>query len=162
MSKRSIAAKASSALPAEDGLDYGILNDLVGHLLRHAFLRGQQVFAAVFDGDGVTPLQFMVLELVSRNPGITHRAAAGAVGAAPSVLTTAMKPLIDEELVTRVLVPGDGRKVGYALSESGMERFAAIREKIRLAEARLTAPLGQGGRAELRAMLKKLTGRDGA
>lgn len=146
------------AAPPE-GLDYGLLNDLVGHLLRHAFLRGHQVFAEVFAGDGLTPLQFMVLELVGRNDGVTHGDVARAMSCAPSVLTTALKPLVAAGMLEQSPVDGDRRRVAYRLSAAGRERFRELRPKIAVTEDRLLDRLGADERSALRASLLRITGR---
>ena len=149
-----------AASQAPDGLDYGLLNDLVGHLLRHAFLRGQQVFSAVFADEEITPLQFMVLELVSRNEGVTHREISAAMSTSASVLTTALKPLVDRGILLRAPVQGDARKVGYSLSAAGSDWFFSIRERIHKAEAELMSPLDDGLRESLHCGLLKLVGRE--
>ncbi|WP_157727770.1 MarR family winged helix-turn-helix transcriptional regulator [Stappia sp. ES.058] len=140
-------------------LDRGCLDDLVGHLLRHAFLRGHQVFAGVFEGDGLTPLQFMVLELVDRNPGLTHREVAGAMSCAPSVLTTALKPLVASGVLLRGAVAADGRRAAYRLSDGGRDRFRKLRPKISRAESLLLADLDDAEQAVLRAMLRRIATR---
>lgn len=145
---------------AVDSLDRGCLDELVGHLLRHAFLRGHQVFAGVFDGDGITPLQFMVLELVDRNPGVTHREVAGAMSCAPSVLTTALKPLVASGALLREAVAGDGRRAAYRLSADGRSWFHGLRPKISRAERQLLDGLADQERASLRVMLRRISGRD--
>lgn len=155
--------EAARPFANEDGfdrsLDYGILNDLTGHLLRHAFLRGQQVFAGVFANDDVTPLQFMAVELFSKNPGITHLQASKALSTAPSVMTTCLRPMIARGLVAKAAVSGDGRKVGYRLTEVGDRWFRAMRERIWLAEDELLKPLDKDSRADLQRSLLKLIGR---
>ncbi len=146
----------------EDGatLDYGLLNDLTGHLLRHAFLRGQQVFAEVFADDDVTPLQFMAVELFSKNPGITHRQASKALSTAPSVMTTCLRPMIERGFVIKAAVSGDGRKVGYRLTNEGANWFSGIREQIWRSEDKLLGPLDSESRADLHRSLLRLIGRD--
>lgn len=145
---------------ARGDLDYGCLNDLVGHLLRHAFLRGQQVFAEVFAGKALTPLQFMVLELVDRNDGITHGDVAAAMSCAPSVLTTALKPLTASGMVEQVTVAGDGRKVAYRLSPAGRRRFRQVRPLIGTAEDRLLDGLAADEREALARILRRVSGRN--
>ena len=146
-------------VPPSASLDYGLLNELVGHLLRHAFLRGHQVFGDVFAGEALTPLQFMVLELVDRNPGITHRDVAAAMSSAPSVLTTALKPLVTTRMLEQVRGAGDGRRVAYRLSREGRERFRAVRPRIAEAEQRLLGDLDEVEAEALRGFLRRITGR---
>ncbi|WP_067337081.1 MarR family winged helix-turn-helix transcriptional regulator [Stappia indica] len=145
--------------PPVASLDYGLLNELVGHLLRHAFLRGHQVFGEVFAGEALTPLQFMVLELVDRNPGITHRDVAAAMSSAPSVLTTALKPLVTAGLLEQVRVAEDGRRVAYRLSSDGLQRFRAMRPRIAEAERLLLAGFDEAEAETLRTFLRRITGR---
>lgn len=141
-------------------LDYGLLNSLGGHLFRHAFLRGQQVFAEVFAGEGLTPLQFMTLELVSRNPGVTHKDVCAAMASAPSVLTTTLKPLIKEGILLREQKDGDARRIGYRLSPKGETWFVQIRSQINAAENKLFEGLDRAQRDSLLAALRHLTGRE--
>ena len=141
-------------------LDYGILNALGGHLFRHAFLRGQQVFAEVFAEEAITPLQFMTLELISRNPGVTHKDVCAAMACAPSVITTTLKPLIRDGLLIREHKTGDGRRVGYRLSSKGQNWFLKIRPKIKAAEHKLFEGLDPAQRVVLLEAVRRLTGRD--
>jgi DNA-binding MarR family transcriptional regulator len=143
-----------------EDLDYGCLNDLVGHLLRHAFLRGQQVFADVFAGEALTPLQFMVLELVDRNDDITHGDVAAAMSCAPSVLTTALKPLTASGTLEQVTVAGDRRRVAYRLSATGRERFLKLRPMIGEAEDRLLDGLEADDREALARILRRVSRRN--
>ena len=153
------ARAGQGEVPPSASLDYGLLNELVGHLLRHAFLRGHQAFAEAFSGEALTPLQFMVLELVDRNPGVTHRDVAAAMSTAPSVLTTALKPLVAGRLLEQVGVTGDGRRVGYRLSPEGRAYFHALRPRIDAAERLLLAGLDDAEAETLRLFLRRMTGR---
>ncbi|NIA67663.1 MarR family transcriptional regulator [Pelagibius litoralis] len=141
-------------------LDYGVLNQLGGHLFRHAFLRGQQVFAEVFSKETITPLQFMTLELVSQNPGVTHSDICDAMASAPSVLTTMLKPLVRDGLLLRERIAGDGRRIGYRLSAEGEAWFRKIRPQIDAAEDKLFEGLAPAQREALLASLRHLTGRE--
>ncbi|WP_299625748.1 MarR family winged helix-turn-helix transcriptional regulator [Pelagibius sp.] len=141
-------------------LDYGLLNDLGGHLFRHAFLRGQQVFGEVFADAGITPLQFMTLELVSHNPGVTHKEICAAMASAPSVITTTLKPLIGKGALLRERKAGDGRQIGYRLSPQGETWFQDLRPKIHAAERKLFKGLPADQRIALLQALRHLTERD--
>src|SRR3546814_9440048 len=71
----------------------GRLHEAFGPLFRRCHLRSQQAFARVFDGYGLSPLQYGILELVLLNHGLGHGALAEAMATAPPVVTTAMKTL---------------------------------------------------------------------
>ncbi|WP_029057656.1 MarR family winged helix-turn-helix transcriptional regulator [Stappia stellulata] len=161
MTRSGPEAGKTSADGVSAPLDHGCLDELVGHLLRHAFLRGHQVFAEVFDGDSLTPLQFMVLELVDRNPGVTHREVAAVMSCAPSVLTTALKPLVASGALLREGVAGDGRRAAYRLSRDGRSWFQDLRPKISRAESELLSGLEETDQATLRDMLRRIAGRSG-
>ena len=134
----------------------GLLHAAFGHLFRRAHLRSQQAFAIAFDGSDVTPLQYGILELVELNPGVTHGELAEGMVTAPSVVTTAMKPLLDSGLLERRMDDADGRRNGHTLSAAGQAYFAALRERILEAEALLLAPLNEADRATLNRLLLRL------
>ncbi len=141
-------------------LNFGQLNDLLGHLLRHAVNRGQGAFHEVFEDDAVTPLQFMIVELISQNQGITHSDICKAMQTSASVVTTTLKPLQEDGRLLKVVVNGDGRKTSYALSKEGEAWFERIKPKIALSEARLAEALTEQERADLVRMLKLLASPD--
>ncbi|WP_417686505.1 MarR family winged helix-turn-helix transcriptional regulator [Roseibium sp.] len=139
-------------------VNYGQLNDLLGHLLRYAVNRGQGAFQEAFSDEAVTPLQFMIVELISQNPQITHSEICTAMQTSASVVTTTLKPLLADGRLLKVLVNGDGRKAGYTLSNDGSEWFERIKPRIAVSEARLAEALTDDERADLVRMLKLLAG----
>ena len=124
-----------------DLLDYGLLHDLLGHLLRHAFNRGQAVFAEVFKGVEITSLQFMMVELIARNEGVTHRQLCRSMGTAASVVTTSLKPLIAAGRLTAQPLASDRRMVSYRLTPAGLRWFEMLRSRIRACEDRFAESL---------------------
>ncbi|MCY6381103.1 MarR family winged helix-turn-helix transcriptional regulator [Hoeflea prorocentri] len=138
-------------------IDHGMLHDLVGHLLRHAFNRGQATFAEVFDGDGITSLQFMILELISRNPGISHSRISRGVGAAPSVVTTTLKPLLVDGTIAVTPSTRDRRVICYHMTESGELWFKGLRPKIEACEDLFARGLNPDERQELLRLLRILS-----
>lgn len=149
---------ADTAPPAFPPLRYGLLHDLVGHLLRHSYNRAYAAFEGTFQGAGVTPLQFMIFELVQQNPGVTHSDIVGAMGTAPSVVTTTLKPLLADGRIRRAVRAGDGRQRVYEATAEGSAWFARLRPEIAKSEDRLTAALSEEERAELLRMLRMLLG----
>ncbi|MGF1631259.1 MAG: MarR family winged helix-turn-helix transcriptional regulator [Kiloniellaceae bacterium] len=153
---RAGAAKQPRAGDAEGGLRTGLLHQAFGHLFRRSHLRSQQAFARAFDGSALSPLQFGILELVLLNPGITHGALAEGMVTAPSVVTTAMKPLHSAGFLVEQTPAGDARRCGYRLSPSGEAFFAGLRERILEAEELLLAPLSAAERRSLKRLLQRL------
>ena len=139
-------------------LHYGLLHELVGHLLRHSYNRAYSAFEGVFQGEGITPLQFMIFELVQHNPGVTHSDIARAMGTSPSVVTTTMKPMLADGRIRRAPGAADTRQRVYEASAPGLDWFARIRPAIARSEDRLTEALTQGERAELLRLLRLLLG----
>jgi len=60
--QRNCASSMGLNFPWPD-LDYGDLNDVVGHLLRHAFVQAQKKFSEAFDRFSITSLQYGALEI---------------------------------------------------------------------------------------------------
>jgi DNA-binding MarR family transcriptional regulator len=141
-----------------DVLDHGMLHDLLGHLLRHAFNRGQSVFSDVFEREHITPLQFMMVELIALNSGVTHSQICQSMAAAASVITTSLKPLIAAEHIVRAPSSTDKRMVCYRLTPKGARWFHSLRPKIDLCEERFANALTPAQRASLAGMLRTLSG----
>lgn len=134
------------------------LDDLLGHLLRKGALAGQRAFAEAFGATGLSPVQYGLLCVVRDNPGVAHKALAQAITAAPSIVTTALKPLLAEGLVVQSSDPDDARSSRYRLSTKGRSYVARLRPQIADAEQRLGARLTEDEAAQLRALLSKLIG----
>jgi DNA-binding MarR family transcriptional regulator len=146
---------ANSGFPP---LRYGLLHDLVGHLLRHSYNRAFSAFEDVFGTEGLSPLQFMIFELVQNNAGVTHSEIARAMGTAPSVVTTTMKPMLADGRIVAAKREGDGRQRVYEASAAGREWFARIRPMIAESEDALTRGLSVAERTELLRLLRLLLG----
>jgi len=155
MSKRD-AAKQHDAGLRQQTLRTGLLHQAFGHLFRRTHLRSQQAFARAFDGSDLSPLQYGILELVLLNPGITHGELAEGMVTAPSVVTTAMKPLHRAGFVVEETPAGDARRCGYSLSPAGEGYFAAVRARILEAEELLVGPLTAAERRTLKRLLQRL------
>lgn len=139
-------------------LRYGLLHGLVGHLLRHSYNRAFAAFETAFREEGVTPLQFMIFELVQGNPGVSHSDVARAMGTAASVVTTTMKPMLADGRIRSARHHSDTRQRVYEASAEGLAWFGRIRPKIERSEAVLTAGLSAAERAELLRLLRLLLG----
>ena len=133
--------------------DTGLLHDLAGHLLRHAFNRGQHTFEVTFKGEGITPLQFMIVELVASNDGVAHWQIGEAMGTSASVVTTTLKPLIEGGWILRQNSHGDRRRIIYRLTKRGAERHRNLRPRLASSEDLLLEALNESERSEFKRML---------
>src|SRR3546814_11680434 len=76
---------------------------------------------------------------------------------APSVVTTAMKPLRAAGHVVLEETPGgDARRSGFHLSEEGHAIFTSVSGHILIAEELLVGPLSEDERGTLRRLLQRL------
>ncbi len=150
-----MAARPNPEFPP---LRYGILHDLVGHLLRHSYNRAVAAFENALPDEGITPLQFMIFELVQNNPGVSHSDIAKAMGTAVSVVTTTLKPMLADGRIVAAPRPGDTRQRVYRASDAGLSWFARIRPAIARSEDELADGLSACERAELLRMLRQLLG----
>jgi DNA-binding MarR family transcriptional regulator len=137
-------------------LQTGLLHDAFGHLFRRCHLRSQQAFARAFEGSDLSPLQYGIMELVLLNPGITHGELAEGMVTAPSVVTTAMKPLRRIGFLVPQSSSEDARRCGYTLSAAGEAYFAALRGQILAAEDLLVGALNESERRTLMRLLRRV------
>lgn len=139
-------------------LHYGILHELVGHLLRHSYNRAAAAFESAFGNEALTPLQFMIFELIENNPGVSHSDISKAMGTAASVVTTTMKPMLVDGRIASAPKAGDSRQRVYEATPAGLDWFRTIRPKIEISEDELTRVLTPRERAELLRILRLLLG----
>jgi len=103
---------------SERALRFGPLDTLVGYQLRWAFLRSNQLFAAMAGELGLAPGQFGVLTLIGLNPGRTQREIADASGLDRSSLTQMLDLLARRGYVVRRPGP-DRRSFSLHLTPAG-------------------------------------------
>jgi DNA-binding MarR family transcriptional regulator len=88
--------------------------------------------------------------------GISHGALAEGMVTAPSVVTTAMKPLRAAGLLVEEVPAGDARRCGYRLSKAGEAFFSTASFHIMVAEEILVGPLSEAERDTLKRLLQRL------
>jgi DNA-binding MarR family transcriptional regulator len=87
---------------------------------------------------------------------ISHGALAGGLVTAPSVVTTAMKPLRAAGLLVEEVPAGDARRCGYRLSKEGEAFFSTASWRIMVAEELMLGPLSADERRTLKGLLQRL------
>lgn len=137
-------------------LRYGQLHSLLGHLLRHATLRGQAAFGATFRDETITPLQYMIAELIYWNGATGHGDVGRAMGTSKSVITNTVKPMLEDGRLVALGETTDRRTVRYQLTDEGRAWFESIRNRIKESEALLANHLTAKEQDELGTLLRKL------
>jgi len=111
---------------------------------------------AVVGGEPLTGAQIELLRLVETNPGVGVREAADTLHLAPNTVSTLVRELVGDELLTRTADPDDGRAARLALTATARRRLRRWRdERGRLLAAALHR-LSEEDRAALEASLPAL------
>lgn len=141
---------------ANDGLDLGLLTDLIGYRLRRAQIRVFQDFARSLAGVDLTPGHFGILVVLSRNPGISQTALAKAVGVERSTLGEVIEKLDARKLVQRQPAPGDRRSRAVRLSPRGERLLDQAIPLVRAHEDGIARDLGGDERKRLLDLLGRI------
>jgi DNA-binding MarR family transcriptional regulator len=132
------------------------LDGLPGHHIR----RLQQIAVALFlqeaGPDGVTPVQYAVLQTVANQPEIDQRSLARAVGLDTSTIAGVVDRLEARGLLQRRLSPEDRRLRLLRLQPAGVALLAEVLPGMRRAQERILAPLSRAERQEFMRLLRLL------
>ena len=135
------------------GIDYDVLDSLLGYMLRRAQLAAFEDFSRATAGYGITPPRFAALVVVGANPGLSQTALGQVLGIARSGAMLLTDCLEGRRLAERRPRPNDGRAWGLFLTKRGEALLAELKGKVRAQDARLGARLKA---AERRALLRLL------
>ena len=156
-------AKSQNAVPEPPeapllpvpGLDYGVLDDLLGYALRRAqnalYLDFYRATAAL----DVSPQRFAALVLVGRNPGMRQGLLAQAMGLHRSGALRLTDWLTSRGRVERRDDAEDARRWGLFLTTAGKRQLAVLERRVRTHDERLMSELGERA-ARLKADLERL------
>ena len=155
-------AKSQNAVPEPPeapllpvpGLDYGVLDDLLGYALRRAqnalYLDFYRATAAL----DVSPQRFAALVLVGRNPGMRQGLLAQAMGLHRSGALRLTDWLTSRGWVERRDDAEDARRWGLFLTTAGKRQLAVLERRVRTHDERLMSELGERA-ARLKADLER-------
>lgn len=113
-----------------NGVDFGVLNELIGYRLRRAQLVFFNRFGDACADMGISPGLFGVLVIVNRNPGLTQTAIAQALGNDRSAMVAAVDKLEEMKLVERRPSKSDRRSYALYLTEGGQGRYQEIEDRV--------------------------------
>lgn len=138
------------------GLDYDVLDELLGYALRRAQVGMFLAFHAATRGQDITPPRFTALVIVGANPGIGQSALGKVLGIARSGAMMLTDWMEARGLAERRRRPNDGRSWGVHLSARGEELLARMKRRVSAQDRKRAAVLDARERRELLRLLNKL------
>lgn len=144
--------------PHVPGIDYGVLDSLLGYGVRRAQLLIYEDFVATLAPWHITPQRFSALTVISRNAQLKLTQLARILGIARSGAVLVVDALAAMGYVDRQPSPDDRRAYGLVLTPKGRTDLQAITEAVcehdRRIAGRLSAPESQ----ELMRLLRQVAG----
>lgn len=142
------------------GLDYDVLDELLGYSLRRAqvalFLAFHQATRGMNLGSQITPPRFTALVIIGANPGLSQSVLAKVLGIARSGAMMMTDWLEARGLIERRRKPGDARAWGLHLTPAGEQFVATMKRRVLAHDVRKAKALSRAERRELLRLLEKL------
>ena len=138
------------------GLQYDVLDELLGFSLRRAQLAMAGAFGKATRGVDVTPPRLTALIIVGANPGISQTALGEALGIARSGAMLLTDWAQARGFIERRPHPGDGRAWGLHLTRGGEQFVQKTKRRVLEHDMRISSCLAPGERRELMRLLDKL------
>lgn len=138
------------------GLDYDVLDELLGYALRRAQVGMFLAFHAATRGMDITPPRFTALVIVGANPGIGQSVLGKVLGIARSGAMLLTDWMEARGLVERRRRPEDARAWGVHLTPRGERLVAAMKRRVVALDRKRAAVLDARERRELLRLLNKL------
>jgi DNA-binding MarR family transcriptional regulator len=134
-------------------LDLGELPLLSGYMLRRAQFAAFNDFLRFFEELGVRPVQYAVLTVIDRNPGLKQSQVSEALGIKRANLVAILDALERRGLARREAVATDRRSYALRLTDKGVALMKELRARSEAHEKRLAAIIGEDGRQQLLQLL---------
>ena len=138
------------------GLDYDVLDDLLGYSLRRAQLAMFAAFDEATRGKHLTPPRFTALVVIGANPGLSQTVLGRVLGIARSGAMLMTDLLEARGLVERRRRPNDGRAWGLHLTRRGEQFVEAMKRRVLELDFKKAGLLTRTERRELQRLLEKL------
>ncbi|MDA8110521.1 MAG: MarR family winged helix-turn-helix transcriptional regulator [Betaproteobacteria bacterium] len=150
--------RALAPIPRVAGLDYDVLDELLGYSLRRAQVALFLAFHEATRGMEITPPRFTALVVIGANPDISQSTLGEVLGIARSGAMLLTDWMVARGLVERRRRPDDRRAWGLHLTRRGERFVARMKRRVRAADARRAAALNARELRELLRLLAKLAG----
>ena len=138
------------------GLDYGVLDELLGYSLRRAQVEMFVAFHEATRGMDVTPPRFTALVIIGANAGLSQTVLGKVLGIARSGAMLMADFLEKRRLVERRRPPGDARSWGLHLTRRGQQFVDEMKARVLEHDYRHSRKLSREERKTLQGLLEKL------
>lgn len=140
------------------GIDYGVLDSLVGYALRRAQLNLYEDFIRSLAPWNITPPRFSALVVIANNPDLKLTELARVLNVARSGAVTVVDALSELGYVARHDSTTDKRAFRLLLTAKGKKALAAITNAVQEHDKRIVAMLTADEQAQLMALLGRMVG----
>ncbi|HEY1092412.1 MAG TPA: MarR family transcriptional regulator [Burkholderiaceae bacterium] len=138
-----------------EGVEYEVLDELVGYAVRRAQLSIYEDFAATMEAEEITPQRFSSLVIVENNPGISQTRLAEVMGIARSGVVAIIDGFEKKGLIERQ-ASDDRRSYSLLLTKTGARQLKRFKQAVKEHDERISAALTKTEKEQLRALLRKL------
>ena len=142
--------------PHVPGIDYGVLDSLVGYGVRRAQIAIYNEFLSALEAWNITPPRFSAMVIIHHNEGLKLTELAQVLGIARSGVVALVDTLSEMGYVERLDVPGDRRAYGLALTALGRNDLRKIEQAVLKQDQRVAHRLTAEERQQLLTLLDKL------
>jgi DNA-binding MarR family transcriptional regulator len=142
--------------PRVPGVDYGVLDQLLGYSVRRAQILMYEDFIASMAPWQITPPRFSALVIISRNAGLKLTVLANILGIARSGAVALIDSLEGLAYVERRPSPTDRRALGLFMTPKGEQDLLAIIEAVQAHDRRAAGSLTPEEFAQLNMLLSKV------
>lgn len=160
MNRRPAPYRPRALAPIERvaGLDYDVLDDLLGYSLRRAQVAMFIAFHQATRGMHITPPRFTALVMIGANPGLSQSVLGNVLGIARSGAMLLADWFEERGLVERRHRTDDGRAWGLYLTRRGEHMVARMKRSVVHYDRKRAAKLSGRERRDLQRLLAKLSG----
>lgn len=100
-------------------MNYEFLEQLIGYHTRRASIKISSVFFEYMSIYSLSPVEFTILSIIKRNPGINAKLLCNKLGIRPPNMATFMKDFEERKLISKTPSCLDKRTVGISLTKIG-------------------------------------------
>ena len=138
------------------GLEYDVLDDLLGYSLRRAQVAMFMAFHDATRGMAITPPRFTALVVIGANPGLSQTVLGNVLGIARSGAMLLTNWFEAQGLVERRHRSDDGRAWGLYLTRKGESLVQRMKRRVVASDRERAAVLSAPERRALQRLLAKL------